>query len=291
MKKAEKINTRGANVPPTEYSNVQSTKASLQKPLFFVGRQSLSKLYLVLHFGRMLSGMGKVGFVTVNPDAQEETIYDYCGIEVRELPLARFVISEAGSFCHSDEDNACFTPGTEGKSSPGLQEGRLKTSDSLSPHNKDYEKNRSGNECFRIVNLPDSTGVPDNSNVLMVTDPDRNSLEEGILSIRELAKLSSKFILHRIYLDVCDNTRVDVRYLEAKIFKELPVNAILGSWYALMHDEKNMGAIYDNQHDDTLRLLPLSSSYHKLLASLAYSIYGIPIKQCYKLIRSSDKRH
>jgi hypothetical protein len=57
-----------------------------RQPLVFLGRRTLSKLYLMLHLGRLMSLSGPVRLDTVNPQVSAETCYEHNGIDIHEHP-------------------------------------------------------------------------------------------------------------------------------------------------------------------------------------------------------------
>lgn len=221
-------------------------------PLCFLGRRTLQKLYLMLHFGRMLRMRGPVRLDTINPAVTEETIYDYNGIEIHEHACVEAI-------------HAVLAGGVK-REEPGNLESR------------------------HLVDISHECELPVSGPLLLVMDPDRNSVETGMTMLAAIGEQAMGKPVHRVYLDLCASSRVGYRYLELLVSKNLPQAAVEGKWYAVEAEERNTGVILDNQHDDRLRLSRLSSSYHALLKGLAWTAFGIPFKESTRCIRQADKR-
>lgn len=226
--------------------------------LVFLGRRTLSKMYLMLHFGRMLSGMRSVRMDTVNPAVGEESVYDYCGLEIHEHP-----------------DGDCLRSALP---ETGMQSVEL--------------NNESGcrAEGLWMLDIPDYVQMTDPGSVFLVTDPDRNSLEEGFESVRRTAVHSPGIRVHRVYLDLCEASRINVRYMETLFTRNLPHGAVGGKWLAIAACERDQAAILDNQHDDRLRLSRLSSTYRQLLQEMAVLSCGMGYKESWRLLRMADHK-
>jgi hypothetical protein len=63
----------------------------------------------------------------------------------------------------------------------------------------------------------------------------------------------------------------------------------LGEWFALEAQERDQGAVLDNQHDDRLCLGRLSPSYHQLLRELAALLFGMSARESTRLLRTADR--
>lgn len=213
------------------------------QPLCFLGRRTLSKLYLMLHLGRMLSQGDPVRLDTINPLVLAETCYDHNGIEIHEFPDAA-----------------------------GLMLNLAETTGSR-----------------RLVDLAEPWCVPQEGHLVLVVDPDRNSMEAGFTTLAECGRQSNRFSVHRVYLDLCEFSRIGVRYLEGVLARHFPPLAIQGEWYALNADERDHGVILDNQHEDTLRLNRLSPAYRALLLELAKTCFGLSAMEATRCLRMADK--
>ena len=235
-----------------------SSMQAMGEPLAFLGRRTLSKLYLMLHFGRMLSGSGGVRMDTVNPVVESETVYDYCGLEIHE---------------HGDGD--C------------LRKALSDTGKQVAPQTGGNERTADG---LWMLDIPDYAALADRGSVFLVTDPDRNSLEEGFEAVRRTAARSPGVRVHRVYLDVCESSRINVRYMETLFARNLSNGAVSGDWLAIAAGERDQAAILDNQHDDRLRLTRLSPSYRRLLQEIALLSYGMGHKESGRLLRMADRR-
>ncbi len=215
-----------------------------RQPLVFLGRRTLSKLYLMLHLGRLMSLSGPVRLDTVNPQVSAETCYEHNGIDIHE---------------HPDEES-------------------LRRSLSLEPET----------EGRRMLDAAGAVSLPPHGRLVLVTDPDRNSVE-GAMSA--LSGCGGSFCrVHRVYVDLCAETRVGVRVLEGMLLRSLPEQATPGQWYALEMDERDRGAMLNNQHEDTLRLNRLTPSYRALLAALARTCFGMTAIETARALRDADKR-
>lgn len=248
-------------------------------PHCFLGRRTLSKIYLMLHFGRMLTQHGTVRLDTVNRLISMETIYDHNGIEVHEYPDESQLQAALKESWHNTARGTASATATTAMG----QTSAIVTAD------QDEETIHRSSPFYHLVDLEEAFPLPVDTDVLLVTDPDRNSMEKGFSLLSATGLLSERFRVHRIYLDVCEASRIGVRYLEGLLMRFLPPSASLGEWYALSMEENNQGAILDNQHEDMLRLGRLSSSYHALLKELAYSGYGISKALSTRCIRMADK--
>lgn len=243
-------------------------------PVVFLGRRTLSKLYLMLHFGRMLSAAGFVRLDTVNPGVADEAVYDYCGIEIHE---------------HPDPDNlrlvqrqtdAVFMASCRDQAFSGQDAGQV--AGQVGP--------AGASPICWMLDLPDYVNNAACGQVYLVTDPDRNSLEEGFDAVRRTASWAPGVRVHRIYLDVCESSRIDVRYMETLFARNLSKDIVCGEWLAIAASERDQGAILDNQHDDRLRLSRLSPSYRRLLQELAALSHGLGGTASRKLLGMADRR-
>lgn len=226
-----------------------------QQPLCFLGRRTLPKLYLMLHLGRMLSRIGPVRLDTVNPLVLAETCYDHNGVEIHEFP-----------------DAAGLRMSIEGMTSESS-----------------VAKGSEADGCRWLVDVAEPLRIPQDGRLVLVMDPDRNSMESGLSSLTATGQQSSRFRVHRVYLDLCESSRIGARYLEGLLARHFPPLAIQGEWYALTADERNQGAILDNQHEDTLRLNRLSPSYRALLLELAKTCFGLSPAEAAHCLRMADK--
>jgi hypothetical protein len=242
-------------------------------PAVFLGRRTLQKLYLLLHLGRMLQGSHTVRLDTVNPSADILTIYDYCGLEIREYPDSETLQAELAWLWRMAPEG-----GYHGKAAV----------------NADLDSGPAGSGAkptAHLVDLPDKAALPEGSQCFLVTDTDRNSLEQAGSALLATGHAAhAKFSVHRIYLDIWEGSRIGIRYLEEMISRHFPANAMAGELLTLVADERNWAAIIDNQHDDRLRLSGLTQEYRRLLADLATIGFHVPMKESKKLIRLADRR-
>lgn len=242
-------------------------------PVVFLGRRTLQKLYLMLHLGRMLQSTRSVRLDTVNPSVDVLTICDYCGLELREYPdsetlqeeLARLGLMYPEGL---NQENAAGSADREsGSDVPGIR------------------------PSIHLVDLPDKAMLPEGGQCFLVMDSDRDSLEQAGTALQaSRCDESAKFRVHRIYLDIWEGARIGVRYLEEKILRSFPPNAMAGELLTLGADDRNWAAIIDNQHDDRLRLSGLTSEYRRLLAEVAAIGFRIPLKESIRQIRLADRR-
>ncbi len=232
-------------------------------PTVFLGRRTLSKLYLMLHYGRMLSMGGPVRLDTVNQGIAAKSVYDYCGIEVHEHPHAeslRLVMDRAGA------PDMPYRPDMAADGLAGPMKG-----------------------CH-MLDLSDYGSCGTGGQIFLVTDPDRNSLEEGFDAVRRTASRSPGIRVHRVYLDVCESARIDVRYMETLFARNLSRDIVCGEWLAIAASERDQAAILDNQHDDRLRLSRLSPSYRRLLQALAVLSHDLGGAATRRLLAMADRR-
>ncbi len=242
-------------------------------PVVFLGRRTLQKLYLVLHLGRMLQCARSVRLDTVNPSVDQQTIYDYCGLEIHEHPDSESLQTELEQLGQNDVQSEIQVPSVE--ISP--QGNRLISMGTLSP--------------IHMVDLPDRAVLPKNSQCFLVTDSDRNSLDQAMAALQASRSASpAQFVVHRIYLDIWEGAHIGVRYLEEMISRNFPEKAIAGERLSLAADERNWAAIIDNQHDDRLRLSGLTTEYRRLLADVAAIGFRLPLKESVRQIRMADRR-
>lgn len=242
-------------------------------PVVFLGRRTLQKLYLMLHLGRMLQSTRSVRLDTVNPSVDKQTIYDYCGLEIHEYPDSESLRAELDTLGQNDTENHHRTLDAD----PVARDNGL-----------DPLETRSS---IHMVDLPDLAVLPENSQCFLVTDSDRNSLDQAVASLQASGSASSaRFLVHRIYLDIWEGARIGVRYLEEMISRKFPENAIAGEQLTLAADERNWAAIIDNQHDDRLRLSGLTTEYRRLLADVAAIGFRMPLKESGRQIRLADRR-
>ncbi len=215
-------------------------------PIVFLGRRTLQKLYFLLHLGRMLQVGGLVRLDTVNPSVEEETLYDYCGLEICEYPNVETLL-EAGTA-------------------------------------------RKSGAVYHLLDVPEGVPIQENGQLFLITDADRVSVEHAMDALQTVGRLSGRVRAHRIFLDICDGSRISVRYLEGLLMKKTPYNVEFGELFALCADERSWAAILENQHDDRLRLSTLGSGYARLLAGVAEIAFGLGTRESFRRIRLADRR-
>ena len=234
-------------------ANLANLSNQAHEELFvvFLGRKTLQKLYLMLHLGRMLQCAHDVRLDTVNPSVDDQVIYDYCGLEIHEYP----------------------------------------DSDALQSELDIGNQTMDAKPLIHLVDLSESAALPVNGHCFLVTDSDRNSLEDAVAAVQAIGSaVSSGFRIHRIYLDIFEGARVGIRYLEEMISRKLPHHVEPGELLALYVDERNGAAIIDNQHDDRLRLSGLTTEYRRVLADVAKIGFRLPVKESLRFIRLADRR-
>ena len=242
-------------------------------PVVFLGRRTLQKLYLMLHLGRMLQCTRPVRLDTVNPSVDKQTIYDYCGLEIHEHPDSESLQAELDTLGQNDMGNHHRTSSAE----PAVRDNGLTAMGIRSP--------------VHMVDLPDLAVLPENGQCFLVTDSDRNSLDQAVAALQASGSASpAQFLVHRIYLDIWEGARISVRYLEEMISRKFTANAMKGELLTLVADERNWASIIDNQHDDRLRLSGLTTEYRRLLADVAAIGFRMPLKESVRQIRLADRR-
>ncbi len=219
---------------------------ALNTTAVFLGRRTLSKLYLLLHLGRMLQVGGSVRLETINSSVDERTLYDYCGLEICEYPTAEALMD-------------------------GIRQERP-------------------NAEYSLVDVPDGMQIEDDGECFLVTDSDRVSVEHALEAVRSAGRLSGPFHVHRVFLDICDGSRISVRYLEEMITRKFPLNAQIGELFALGADERDRATMLENQHDDRLRLGTLGSGYRRLLAGLAETAFKVDLRESQRRMKQADRR-
>jgi hypothetical protein len=226
----------------------------------FLGRRTLSKLYLMLHFGRMLGQCGPVRLDTVNPLAQSERGYGYNGIDMHEHPdpfsLQQSVSDLWEKAVLGEQEQACPD---------------------------------SGLPVWHFVDSAEGLDISSSCKLVLVMDPDRNSVESGFAALSEMVVKNPELLVHRVYLDLQRYSRIGARYLEGMLMQHMAQAGHLGEWFALEAQERDQGAVLDNQHDDRLRLGRLSPSYHLLLKELAVLLFGLPARESTRLLRIADR--
>jgi hypothetical protein len=213
----------------------------------------------------------------VNSSVDILTIYDYCGLEIHEHPDSEALMTELEKFGQigpkvSNRENAA-----DGSSETSCRENGLGMP-GIRP-------------TIHLVDLSDKVVLSEGGQCFLVTDSDRNSLEQAGTALQASGPDErARFLIHRVYMDMWEGSRVGVRYLEDKILRDFPPNAMAGELLTLGADERNWAAIIDNQHDDRLRLSGLTSEYRRLLADVASIGFRIPVKESMRQIRLADGR-
>jgi hypothetical protein len=235
----------------------------------------------MLHLGRMLQSTRAVRLDTVNPSVDVLTICDYCGMELREYPDSETLQAELARLGRMDPE--------------GLTQenaGRNASENTAGPADRESGRDVPGiHPSILLVDLPDKAMLPEGGQCFLVTDSDRNSLEQAETALQASGcEAAARFLVHRIYLDIWEGARVGVRYLEEKLLRSFPPNAMAGELLTLGADDRNWASIIDNQHDDRLRLSGLTSEYRRLLADVAAIGFRIPLKESIRQIRLADRR-
>lgn len=233
-----------------------------EPPVCFLGRRTLSKLYLMLHLGRMLGAAGLVRMDTVNPNASEEMAYTYNGIEMREHPNPAQLLESVSQIRHGEG---------------GMAEDRTGQARESTPR-------------WHFIDMAENMALPSMNRLVLVLDPDRNSLETGLATLAEMVGREPDLLIHRVYLDLLRTSRVGAAYMEGMLKRHVSQGGRLGEWFALEAHEQDQGAILDNQHDDRLCLGRLSSSYKLLLKELAMLLFGLPAGECARLMRAVNRK-
>lgn len=267
--------------------------ANAELLVVFLGRKTLQKLYLILHLGRMLQCAHDVRLDTVNPSVDDQTIYDYCGLEIHEYPDSEALQSELGILDPVDINGQGKIPhgANEQDNSPLGAKEQGNVPDDRNPSSDSGNHSMDAKPHIHLVDLSESAVLPLKGHCFLVTDSDRNSLEDAVAAVQAIGSAaSSGFLIHRIYLDIYEGARIGIRYLEEMISRKLPHHVEPGELLALYADERNGAAIIDNQHDDRLRLSGLTTEYRRVLADVAKIGFKLTVKESRRFIRLADRR-